>query len=112
MWPGTRFATACGRVSLFERQRLMADWAASVEIRGPVRALRCRSLKVTNPRSSMPSPRASASFTAARKASITSPHSFLVTRGPIAVATCSTRSALVILFSSPEWLLKAALVTL
>ena len=58
-----------------------------------VRALRCRTLKVPKPRSSMPSPRASASLTASRKASTTSPHSLLVTRRPIAWATCSTRSA-------------------
>ena len=38
----------------------------------------------------MPSPRASASFTASRKASTANPQSLLVTRGPIASATCST----------------------
>ena len=41
----------------------------------PVRALRCRTLKVPKPRSSIPSPRASASFAASRKASTTSPQS-------------------------------------
>ncbi len=64
--------------------------------------LRCRTLKVPNPRIAVPSPRSSASFTVARKASTTSPHSFLVTLGPTTSTTCSTRSALVMSSSTPH----------
>ena len=67
-----------------------------------VRALRCRTLKVPKPRISMWSPRAIASFTASRKASTTSPQSFLVTLVPTTSATLSTRSALVMFFSTSE----------
>src|SRR2546427_3433093 len=65
-----------------------------------MRVLRCRILKVPNPRISMLCCSASAAFTASRKESTTRAQSFLEIRGPAVSAICavtfSTRSAFVI----------------
>ena len=70
-------------------------------IPGPA-GLAMSDLEGSEPLSSTPSPRATASLTAARKPSTISLQSRLVTPGPIASATFSTRSALVIPSSSAE----------